>query len=69
MNALNESFYIIRVILFCLLIEVNCRLYMSPDKILQVRKILEYMYVMGKNIICMIIQAWTTFTKTGTYGY
>ena len=34
MHALNVSFQIMQVILFCNLIGVNCRLYMSPDRIL-----------------------------------
>ena len=53
-HALNVSFYIMRVILFCHLIGVNCRLYMSPDWILNVKNVLVYLDVIGKNIIHMI---------------
>ena len=68
MHALNVSFYIMRVILFCHLIEVNCRLYMSADQIFQVINVLVYMGVIGKNTICTIRQALMTFGKPGTYG-
>ena len=68
MNALNVSFYIMRVILFCHLIILSCRLYMYQDQIFQGRDVFVYLDVTGKNIICMIRQTLTTFTKPGTYG-
>ena len=49
-HALNVSFHMMRVILFRHLIGVNCRLYMSPDQIFQVRNELVYLDVIGNNI-------------------
>ena len=68
MHALNISFHIMRVILFCNLIRVNCRLYMPLDIILQVSNVLVDPDNMVKNIICKIRQALTKFFKPGTCG-
>ena len=40
---------------------------MAPDRIFQVSDILIHPYFIGKNIICTIRQALTTFNKPGTY--
>ena len=53
-HVLTVSFYIMQVILFCHLIGVSCRLYMSPDQIFQVRNVLVYLGVIGNNIILTI---------------
>ena len=68
MHALNVSFYIMRVILFCYLIVVSSRLYMSPDQTLQRINILVYLDVIGKNTICTTEQTLRTFAKPGKYG-
>ena len=67
-HVLKVLFHIMRVIIFRHLIGVNCRLYMDPDRIFQVRNLLIYLYVIDKNIIRTIRQALRTFAKPGTYG-
>ena len=55
----TRYFTICERILYCHLIGLNCWLYMAPDRISQVRYVLIYPSVMGKNIICIIRQALT----------
>ena len=56
---LIRYFTLCEIILYRHLIEVNCRLYMAPDRISQVRYVLIYPSVMRNNIICMIRQSLT----------
>ena len=67
-HALNVSFHIMRPVLFRHLIEVNFRLYMDLDRISEVRNVLIYLAVIGKNIIRTIRQALMKFSKPGTHG-
>ena len=41
---------------------------MAPDRILQVRDVLIYLSIIGKNIIHTIRQALTAFSKPVNYG-
>ena len=68
MHVLNVSFQIMQVILFWHLIGLNCILNMALDRILQVRDVLIYPAIMGKNTVSTIRQALTISAKPGNYG-
>ena len=66
--ALNVSVHIMREVLFYHLIRVNCTLYIALDQISQISDILIYTASIVKNIVCMIKQALTAFSKPVNYG-
>ena len=53
-HALNVSFYIMRVILFCHFIGVNCISYMALDPMSHESDLLIYPSALVLNIICTI---------------
>ena len=66
-HVLNVSFHITQVILFNHFIGVNCISYMAPDLMSQVSNLLIYMDVIVSNIIRMIPNVLTTFSKPDMY--
>ena len=60
-------FILCKAILFCHLIRATCILYMAADPIFKVSNVLNHPSVTVSNIISMIRQTITTFSKPGNY--